>query len=206
MQAILQLAKYGAAALAGLLVMSLLARLFVDSTVNSPSAKAEGAYFKMEREAQQKYKGLSSAQATNRYANELASKELGTGSADERAFKAAQIFIGFYLVNARARAEFCQEQKVDIGKFVGEFSRLHQAQYARAINLLEAHGTSVEQIWSTLRASLRHAVEQDMWSMGGIGMSMETLCQDIAHRPSSFAAQVNLVKRQPDVQRALMGP
>ena len=206
MQAVMQLAKYGAAALAGLVALNLAAHVLVNETVNSPSAKAEGVYFKMEREAQQKYQGLPPAQATGRYASELASKELAAaGTADERALKAAQIFIGFYLVNTRARAEFCQEQKVDITGFVNELSRLHPSQLARATALLEAQGTSVEQIWSTLHASLRHAVEHDMGSIVGFGMSMEKLCQDIVHRPVSFASKVNLAKRQPDVQRALMG-
>jgi hypothetical protein len=207
MQAILHLAKYAAAAGLGLLAWNYAAHVFINHTVNSPSAQAEGEFYKMEREAQAKYKTLPTAQATNRYANEKISKDLAaTTPGEARAFKAAQIFMGFYWVNARARAEFCQKEGVDISPFVTEFSRRHRPQYDRAMSLFQAHGLSAEDSWSTLRASLMHAVEHDMWPLGGYGMSMAEACQDIAKRPVTLASKLDLITHRPDLQRALMGP
>jgi hypothetical protein len=121
------------------------ALLFINHTVDSPSAQAEGEFYKMERGAQSKYQTLPPTQAANCYASEKTSKELAAAaSADERSFKAAQFFMGFYWVNVRARAEFCQKQGVDISPFVTEFSRLHRPQYDRATSLLQAKGLSVE--------------------------------------------------------------
>jgi hypothetical protein len=45
-----------------------------------------------------------------------------------------------------------------------------------------------------------------MWSMGGYAMSMVEACTEIAKRPVTFASKLNLVNRQPELQRALMGP
>jgi hypothetical protein len=63
----------------------------------------------------------------------------------------------------------------------------------------------VDKIWATLRASMAHAVRQDMWPLGIYGMSMAKACEEIARRPTTFAKKLDLIDRQPDVQRALMG-
>jgi hypothetical protein len=207
MQSIVHLGKYAAAALLGLLAWNYAAYMFINHTVNSPSARAEGEFYKMQREAQAKYKTLPPAEATKRYASEKMSKELAAiTSVDERAFKAAQIFMGFYWVNARARAEFCEKEGIDISSFVTEFSRRHRPQYNRAMSLFQAHGLNAEATWSTLRASLTHAVEQDMWPLGGYGKSMAEACEEIAKGPVTFASKLDLTTHQPILQHALMGP
>jgi hypothetical protein len=207
MQAIVHLGKYAAAALLGLLAWNYAAYMFINHTVNSPSAQAEGDFYRMQREAQAKYKTLPPAEAIKRYASEKMSKELAAiTSVEERAFKAAQIFMGFYWVNARARAEFCEKEGVDISSFVTEFSRRHRPQYDRAMSLFQAHGLSAEDTWSTLRASLTHAVEQDMWPLGGYGMSMADACREIAKGPVTLASKLDLSMHEPNLQRALMSP
>jgi hypothetical protein len=207
MQAIGNLAKYVIAGLLGLVAWNYAAYFFINHTVNSPSAQAEGEFYKMQREAQAKYNKLPTAEATKRYASEKMAKELAAiPSVEERAFKAAQIFMGFYWVNARARGEFCQNEGVDISSFVSEFSRRHRPQYERAMSLFQAHGLNAEDTWSTLHASLTHAVEQDMWPLGAYAMSMADACQEIAKGPVTFASKLDLATHQPTLQRALMGP
>lgn len=208
MQIPLRIATYAGAALIGLLGWNLAAHVFIGHTLNSPSAKAEGDYFKMEREAQAKYAGpgTPTAAAMSRYAGEQAKQMLAAAApGKERTFTAAQIFIGFYLTNAKARIDYCRERQVDLSGFASAFANLHRLQYERAAALFEANGTSVDDTWSTVRAALMHGVDTDMGVIAGLGVPMAKACQEIARRPRYFADQLNFAKRQPEIQRALMG-
>jgi hypothetical protein len=112
MQIAWRIAGFGMAVVVGLLAWNLVVHVFLINTVASPSAQAEGEFFKMERAAQAARTEMPTALATSRYANEQASKELAAaGSQEERAFKAAQIFIGFYLVNTRGAPSSARSRK-----------------------------------------------------------------------------------------------
>ena len=208
MPMLFKIGTYIGAALIGLLAWNFAIRAFLDQTVNSPSAKAEGEFFRMEREAQVKYAGpgTNTAAAISRYASEQAAKVLAAAPAgDERAFTAAQIFAGFYLTNTRARVEYCREQKVDIASFANAVSARHRAQVERAEALFRAHGTSIDETWPTVRASLKHAVELDMQATIGFEISTPAkACEEIAHRPQTFAEQLDFARREHAIDRALM--
>jgi hypothetical protein len=205
MGALSQLAKCAAAGLIGLLAWNVAAKLLIDNTVNSPEAQAEGQLWKMEREAQVAQPGKPTAVAMTQYAIEKASTELAAAPEAERAFKAAQIFIGYYLVNTRARVEFCAERHVDLGKFADEFARLHAAQYERAVALLTARGLKVEQIWSITRTAMSRAITHDMGGFTAPGIHSPKACEEVARQARYFARKLDLKTRQPEVQRALMG-
>ena len=204
----LRIAGYLIAGLIGLFGWNLAVRVFLDHTVNSPSAEAEGALYKLEREAQAKYAGIGTptAAAMNRYANEQAAKMVAEAPSEERAFTAAQIFMGFYLTNARARVEFCNEQKIDLARFADAFATVNDQQHERAVAVLVARGTSEEDAWSTMRTALMHAVELEMNAGIGSGISAHDACHEIALRSSYFADQLDFARRLPEGQRALMEP
>ena len=209
MTAAARIATYIGAALIGLFGWNLAARVLIEHTVASPSAKAEGEYYRMERDALAKYAGpgTSNAEALARYAKEQAAQKLAAATtADERAYTAAQIFIGFYFMNSRARVEFCREQQVDLSAFATDFAKLHQPQYERAASLLRAKGTSIEDTWSTSRAAMMHAADRDMRAMAGMGNPPAAACKEFASHPGGFVAELDFARRQPDLQRALMGP
>jgi hypothetical protein len=201
-----QIATYLGAALIGIFGWNLAARVFVEQTVNSPSARAEGEVYKLEREAQAKYAGIGTPTnvAMNRYASEQAKKIVAEAAPEDRALTAAQIFIGFYLTNARARVEYCREQKIDLGNFADTFANIHYQQHERAVALLATKGTSEDDAWSTLHNALMHAVELDMGSSIGSGTTPHDACHEIALRSSYFADQLDFARRQPEVQQALM--
>jgi hypothetical protein len=202
-----QIAKYAAAGVAGLLAWNVAAKIMVDNTLNSPAAQAEGEVYKMEREAQRQQPGKPIAVAMNNYAIGKASEELAaTASPEERRLKAAQIFIGYYLINTRGRAEYCQERGVDVSAFVDEFARLHRPQYDRAAALLEAKRVTVEKIWSITRGAMERPLKHDMGSYGPPPRpGQPSACEELAKRAKFFARKLDLRERQPDVHSALMG-
>lgn len=209
MTAAARIGTFAGAALIGLFGWNLAARVFLDHTVNSPSATAEGEYNRIEREALAKYAGpgTSNADAMSRYAKEQAAQKVAAAAtADERAFTAAQVFLGFYLMNSRARVEFCRAQQVDISPFATDFAKLHQPQYERTAGLFRAKGVSIEDAWSTTRGTMMRAAETDMRAIAGTGGTLAAACQQFASHPGGFVAELDFARHQPDVQRALMGP
>jgi hypothetical protein len=206
MKLLFRIVAYLGAALIGLFGWNLAVRVFLDHTVNSPSARAEGEFYKMEREAETKYAGIGTpvGVALSRYASERAARMVAEAAPEDRAFTAAQIFMGFYLTNTRARVEFCREQKIDLANFADAFATIHTRQHERAAALLAAKGMTVDDTWSTLRPALMHAVELDIGATSGISTSVAAACHEIALRSSYFAGQLDFAHRQPEVQRALM--
>src|SRR5262249_13416757 len=120
-------------------------------------------------------------------------------------YKAAQIFIGYYLVNTRARVEYCQERNVDLTRFAEEFGRLHREPYERAVAELKAKGLSVDKVWSVTKGAMSRAITIDMVGAGIQYAGMPNACEEVAKRAKYFARKLELRERQPDVYQALMG-
>ena len=225
----LALVKLGVAAIVGLIAWNLVARTVISKTIATPDAFAVAdvvkKYEAREREIERGWFSGPTGVSRTRRANDVISRELASAKPEERGFRAAQIFIGFYLVNTRARADYCAQYKIDIANFVAELERVEAAQYARAAGLLGAKGIRVDELWERAQGMMKNAVSQDMaelgragqggWSMGvyaatsppeeGYGLAMPELCHAIAQQPISYAKRLDLRDRTPELERALMG-
>lgn len=170
----------------------------------SPSAQVNSEVAKLEREAAKKHPGKSRAEGIALVAAEKASQELNAISdPKERAFKAAQIFLGYYLINARGRADYCESKGVDISPFVNAFAQRYAREYRLAGDILHKRGIDVEQSYRQLKPAMERMVNTEMNGLAGFQATHKKVCETFAKQPGFYLNQIDLQVRQPDVYRAL---
>ncbi|HJQ58074.1 MAG TPA: hypothetical protein VJ890_14285 [Vineibacter sp.] len=176
----------------------------VRDTVSPPSAKVEGEVAKLEREAAKKHPGKSRAEAIALVASDKASQELNAAAnPKERAFKAAQIFLGYYMINARGRADYCQKQGVDIAPFVDAFTRRYAREFRLAGEILSGRGIDIEVAYRQIQPAMGRMINTEMQSLASFQATHKRVCETFAKQPGYYLDQIDLQRRQPDVYRAL---
>jgi hypothetical protein len=198
------IAAYLIAGAAGITGLQYVFTSAVSNVVNSPSAKAEGEVAKMERDALKKYPGKPRTEGLAYIAAERATQELNSAAdPKERAFKAAQIFFGFYLVNTRARPAFCQKEGVDISEFVRLFAQDYKTEYTLAVDIVRRRGITEDKIYRPISGALERMIETEMFGLRNYRYSNKQVCETFAQRAPFYVNQIDLRRRQPDVIRAL---
>ena len=124
---------------------------------------------------------------------------------EKRRQTAASTFFGFYLVNMRSRAEYCQDQGVDIQPFTDLFARNHANVLAAARPILATTGYDEDKMYAMLKSQLRQMTEIDMKDIAtGSKTDAKGACQLIVTNAEVVADRLQLAKVQPAVYRALM--
>lgn len=176
----------------------------IGAAINTPSAKLEGEVAKLEREAAKKHPGVSRTQGLALVAAEKASQELNAiADPKERSFKAAQIFLGYYQINARARAEYCQKQGADISPFVTAFTQQYSREYRLASEILLKRGVDPDKAYRQVQDAMQRLITTEMQTLGGFSASHKKVCESFARQPGFYLNQIDLQRRQPDVYRYL---
>lgn len=143
--------------------------------LDMPAMAAAGAYADIGRDALAKYPNLSPLAARAKYSNDLLTKELADAPDDDaRALVAAKAFIGFWMVQGRARAEFCEKAGVDFSAFRTSFSARNEGLHSLALPLLEGAELSEKRLWDMHDDIMRDQIGYEMlYIKNGQGLPTE---------------------------------
>jgi hypothetical protein len=204
---ILHLLKYLLAAAAGLAGFSLLAQYLTWNVfLDRPAMEASATYFRMESDAMTAHPKDGPLLALAKYSHEQAMKQM-TGAANDatRAKIAASIFLGYWLVNGRARGELCAQNGVDLGKFVREFEDHHADLHARALVLLKDEDVSENRLYEINRdAMLNHVSYEMLYLHDGVPMSIHDSCAKLLEQSIVFIPKMNFANLEPWVANTIL--
>ncbi len=127
------------------------------------------------------------------------------GTQKEKVQTAAGTFLGFYLVNFKQRAEYCQGQGVDISPFINAFKESHKNEYAIAVKAISAAPSDVDKLYKMLKPQLETVIEQDMaYIASENGVSLPEACKLISDNAPTLVPDMHISVMQPAVYRALV--
>lgn len=161
---------------------------------------------KITKDGEENHPDVPKAEAWKRQATSDASTQLEARSKpeDKRAF-AAGTFMGFYLVNVRARAELCDSFGVSITDFTTKFANAHSAEYAVANTSVIEQGTNIDQLYTSLKPELMKVVTQDTLDIGNmIHADSRGACAFIEEHSDNVVKEMMFSKSQPALYKALM--
>jgi hypothetical protein len=144
--------------------------------------------------------------AAQQEATESMARKLARQSGAERAGTAADNFWGFYLINTRARRDYCAGKGVDIGPFVRAFEDYHAPEVAIATEIYRAspERPGVDKLYEMIKPDVEATVAQDQADMAaGLHVSQKEACEFLLKNAEAMLAEVNLKKMQPAVYSAL---
>jgi hypothetical protein len=170
------------------------------------AAHVEKAAVDLRAEAVGKHPEMSESMAMRAAAVERAEREIATPQSTESlAGNAAGNFVGFYLVNTRTRADYCQARGVDLSPFVARFSSVHAPEWAKAQTLLRRRGMDAEQVWPQLKPTMDKLIEQGMRDTAASAQTDETgVCRYMAEHPELVVPTLTYSTVSPTLERALM--
>lgn len=195
--------------LLGLLAVMAVASTFwskgMTAGVRSSAQSLESQFEEMKREAKATYPNKPTAIALSDLASVQTARDLAnTQDPDLRAAKAASIFMGFYLVNVRARLEYCRQKGVDISTFSSSFASAWRPAHGKAVEVLARSGIDEEQIWKQTRGVLMSAVAIDMGSIGFVP-GYKSACDVVNAKAQLIIDKLDINKKAPEAMRILMG-
>lgn len=124
---------------------------------------AQDALERLKNDAVRNHPGVTVSLAMQQEGIEKGTAILASVKDDKaRAQKAADMFWGYYFLNARARPEYCREQGVDIQRFVNAFEHVHTNEVREARLVYARSAGDENEMYSLLHAALQKAVVQDM--------------------------------------------
>ena len=144
--------------------------------------------------------------ATQKMAQEKAAEILeGATTVRQKRISAATQFFGFYNINVQTRREFCANLGVNIDRYMGEFTRAHAEELARASEIYRNAGIDVERVWDMAKDSTRQFLVQDMQDASVASqLTLAETCQLFNEVAVELVAETHLSEASPLVYKALM--
>ena len=142
--------------------------------------------------------------------HEAASKKMAEsinskGTTEEKQRTAAGSFLGYYLVNYRQRAEYCNDLGVDIKSFISAFKDLHKDEYTVAVKAVAATPEIIDELYAGLQSQFVTVIEQDMAYIAKVNdVSLAETCRLIADHADVLVPDMHISLTQPVVYQALM--
>lgn len=127
------------------------------------------------------------------------------GSKEKKIQTAASTFLGFYLVNFRKRAEYCDQQGVDITPFTNAFRDSHAKEYDTAINAIAYSQSDLSKLYNMLEEQLQKVIDQDMQFIAQQNsISVADACKLLADSADVIVPNMHISVMQPFVYDTLM--
>lgn len=137
--------------------------------------------------------------------NELLSRTAGTA----KLVDAANQYMGYYVVNTRARVEYCKSEGVEIAPFVASFGRMNEDLYRRAGAILSRvgqRGLDLDpKLYNTLKPQLLDMVRLGIAeSAKQNSVSNAEVCRWLAEFPDAAAANLALAQLNPMLNQIIL--
>lgn len=149
------------------------------------------------------------ALAAQEEALKQSAQTLAQQSGAQKANTAAGQFLGFYLVNVRARHDYCKALGVDISAFTDQFKAQHRELYAksRLIHDRASPGAAAleVQMAQQLKPTFDKTIQEAMaMTAHESQMTEQELCSAFSMNGGELAAELHLSKVNPGLQQALL--
>jgi hypothetical protein len=167
--------------------------------------EAEAKIDRLKAEGMKKHPDQQPGEALRREAVEETTKSLNAQTDQKKKLAdAAANFLGFFMINAQSRKEFCQKQGVDIAPFVNAFTEGHAAELTRARAILSWPAAEEDRMYSLIAPKFSEMVIQDMGDIARSGnRSVKEVCELFAAQGVELAARMHISKRQPTIYSVL---
>lgn len=136
-------------------------------------------------------------------------ERLSGASGESKAQEAAGQFLGFYLVNVRARREYCQRLGVDITPFVKAFSAEHKDLYEKSRKIIARGPYSPNQVeeklYNMMQPTIQTTVGDAMRTMGSeVHASEQQVCATFNANGAKVANAFQLSTLNPALYRVML--
>lgn len=127
-------------------------------------------------------------------------------SEDEgRRFKAAAMFVSYFLISTRAMAQKCGSIGYDFQPVTATFARVHASEYERASDILSSHGLNAEFIWMFFADKLDALSASHLDQLAALDATDRAgICARIVAAPERFAESRGYRRNHPDLHGSLM--
>lgn len=136
-------------------------------------------------------------------------ERLSGASGESKAQEAAGQFLGFYLVNVRARKEYCQRLGVDIAPFVEAFSAEHNDLYEKSRKIIARGPYSPSQVeeklYNMMQPTIQTTIGDAMRTMGSeVHASEQQVCAAFNANGAKIADAFRLSTINPVLYRVML--
>jgi hypothetical protein len=124
----------------------------------------------------------------------------------EKLDTAANQFLGFYLVNARTRQEYCLSLGVAIPTFVSEFDKINQRELISARKIQASSPLpDEEKFYQSVKASMLKTLTFQMKDQASqLKMTEKDFCQALESNPTEIAGRLRFSELMPSQSRVLI--
>jgi hypothetical protein len=162
---------------------------------------------KLKAEAVKERPDLPADIALQEKAKEITAAKIATQSADKKAETAADMYIGFLLINTKTRPAFCKEQGIDIPAWTAAFEKINATETAKARQIHSKVGFDEDRMYAMFADQMNKMVSDDM---NGIATdnkgSLQDACKLFQDQADERASEMSFAKLQPAAYKALMTP
>lgn len=148
---------------------------------------------------------LSASDALQQAGAKMATNAINSAPPDQKRLTAASSFYGFYLINVRTRAEYCQQQGVDIHAFTDAFTASNAKILAVAQPLIEANNMTVDKLYDMFKPQLNSAIDTDMKDVAAANKTdAKGACKAFVAHATEINERLQFAKNLPEAYQALM--
>ncbi|MGM3275652.1 hypothetical protein [Ralstonia sp. 24A2] len=142
-------------------------------------------------------------------ATKASGERLSSSSGESKAQEAAGQFLRFYLVNVRARREYCQRLGIDITPFVEAFSAEHRDLYKKSRRIIARGPYPPDQVedrlYNMMLPTLQTTVGDAMQTMGSeVHASKQQVCAAFSANGAKIASAFQLATLNPALYQVLL--
>lgn len=167
--------------------------------------KSENASEQLQADAKQKHPDMPLSEAIQQERIERSTEKLASETDEvKRKTLAADMFLGFFFVNARTRPEFCSEQGVNIQPFVNAFEDAHANEIAKARSIKARASVDEKKLYTLIQPQLRKTIVQNMNDIAtSEKISLKEVCQRFSENADAIVQEMQLAKVHPVLFKAL---
>lgn len=171
-----------------------------------PALQVGADYAKIGEDALKKYPKLSPIEARAKYSNDLLKEKLSSAAdPHERAVTAASAFMGFWLVQGRARAEYCEVAGVDLSAFRHDFEEQNRGLHEIAAGVLAREKYGEVKIWKTAKVTMLQQIQYEMlYIKGGLPTTTTDACNYVLSKRADVRALMHFRYASPAGYQALL--
>ena len=194
------------------LIAFVVGKQFVQTWHKQKSEQEQGAHVaaywdKMRTEAVKEKPDQPIGEAMEEKAKKDATAQLKALSGDKKVQSAANMYVGFFLMNTKAMPTFCKEQGVAIPAWTAAFEKVNATETARARQIHARTGFDEDRFYALIVDQYKKLVADDMHDIAATNkISLKDACKRLQDHADDLAADMSLSNVQPDVYKALMIP
>lgn len=172
----------------------------------SNGRKANAVLENIKEEAKKEYPNETEMLAIQKIAVRRAEEYINTqGSFDEKRKNAADVFFGFYLINVRARMEYCRDLNVDISLFSNLFKETYKKEYLVAKKVRKYSLLDIDNLYGNIQSVMTRVIKKDMESLAaGNRISLSESCQLLVDEAPQIISSMHMSVSNPAVYSVLM--